>query len=347
MQYTFNKTYRIYFILLALIASSCSSVRYIPIEVADKPQEEIPENIQSLTLINRAVNPLFRNHQIDSLQNVFFKRRFALDTMILDTEVADTTLTAMGNLLFESGRFDIFIPNKRTIYSTSETRLPTSLSPEVIDSLTKAFNTDAVLSLDYLNTKVNTYYRNTLKRDPYAGEYYVYYANMEIAYEVMIRIYSPDNNKVIKTMTHLDTLFWEDYDYELRRLFDRFPKVKQAMIESGIHAALELSERISPVWRQENRVFFAKGHPMLVQATALIENSDWDGAMEMWRKVAETGNKSAKSKAEFNLALGYEMAEDFGTAIDWAMRSYNGFYRPITYEYLEILGSRKRKIEAK
>lgn len=333
-------------VLAAIVFSSCSGVRYMAIEVADKPKEDIPENIQSLTLINRAENPLFHNHKTDSLQNAFFKKRFSIDTLLLDSKVADTALVAMGNLLFESGRFDIIIPNERTMRQTSVSTFPTVLSDTQIDSLTQIFNTDAVLSLDHLRTKVNAIYKNTVRQDPYVGSYNVYFVGLEIAYEVMMRIYDAEEREIVKTLTHIDTLYWEDSDYELRTLFGRFPKVKQALIESGIHAALELSERISPVWRQENRALFVKGHPLLEQAAALIENNDWDGAMKLWRQLAESGNKNQKSKAEFNLALGSEMSEDFGTAIDWAESSRKIFYRPITDEYLRILDSRKRKIEA-
>ncbi len=137
------------FLMVVLFFSSCSTMRTIPIEIASIPQERITSDIQSLTLINRAVNSRFRDFRGDSLQQVFYQRQFNVDTVLLDLKASDTLMIALGNILFESGRFDIVIPENRFPNRNSYRFIPTTLSWEEADSLTRIYNTDAVLSLDY------------------------------------------------------------------------------------------------------------------------------------------------------------------------------------------------------
>jgi hypothetical protein len=67
--------------------------------------------------------------------------------------------------------------------------------------------------------------------------------------------------------------------------------------------------------------------------------------MDIWENLADsTKQKGLKSKAEYNMAIGYEMLGDIDEAIRWGLRSYKTMYRPLTYEYLEILKRRKAEL---
>jgi hypothetical protein len=73
---------------------------------------------------------------------------------------------------------------------------------------------------------------------------------------------------------------------------------------------------------------------------------NWATAVEKWKGIAEkAGSKTLKSKAQFNVALGYEILGDIDLAIQWALNSYNTMYRPLTYEYLETLKRRKNELK--
>ena len=138
---------RILIVLIPIMAllTGCSRLTYIPIEVAQPPLMELPADIQSLTIINRSADSRFIDHRGDSLQQAYYQKQFRLDTVLLDAKAADTLLIALGNILYESGRFDIVIPEQRTIQNPEILTLPTSLPYEAVDSLTALYNTDAVL----------------------------------------------------------------------------------------------------------------------------------------------------------------------------------------------------------
>lgn len=334
------------FLLAVTMLASCSSIKSIPVEVAYLPSESVPQNIQSLTLVNRAANNRFRNFRADSLQQYFYQRQFNLDTILLDRQASDTLLLALGDMLFESGRFDVVIPENRYLSLDTYSFVPLPMPWDEVDTLTRLFNTDAVLSLDFFRTNIFTNYQKETLYDQSSNDFYNgYYAHMMIAYETLFRIYYPAEREIIKNIVVTDTLHWEDADVEIRPLFNRFTTVKAAMIESGIHAALKLSGKIAPDWRLTNRSYFFKGHPLLEEADGLLQENDWHGAADLWHQMAaSTGSKSQRSKAEFNLALAYEMFGDIDEAINWGLKSYETMFRPVTYNYLERLNLRKQQI---
>lgn len=336
----------ILFLLAVIMLASCSSIKSVPVEVAFLPTEKLPQNIQSLTLVNRAANSRFRNFRADSLQQFFYQRQFNLDTILLDTQASDTLLLALGDMLFESGRFDIVIPENRFLSLDTYSFVPSTMPWHEVDSLARLFNTDAVLSLDFFRTNIFTNFEKETLYDQTSNSFYNgYYAHMIIAYETLFRIYYPAEREIIKNIVVNDTLHWEDADIEIRPLFNRFTTVKAAMIESGIHASLKFSGMIAPDWRLTNRSYFFKGHPLLEEASTLIQQNDWIGAADLWRQLAlSPASKSQRSKAEFNLALAYEMFGDIDEAINWGLKSYETMFRPATYNYLEKLNSRKQQI---
>jgi hypothetical protein len=89
---------------------SCFPTKSLVIDIPQPSASELPSSIQSVTIVSQAVDKNFTNLHTDSLQKLFFEQRFNLDTVIYDFQMADTTMKALGELLFESGRYDYVIP---------------------------------------------------------------------------------------------------------------------------------------------------------------------------------------------------------------------------------------------
>lgn len=339
--------YKTSILLLIVSAYSCFPTKSLVIDIPQPSASELPPSIQSLTIVSQAVDENFTNLHTDSLQKFFFEQRFNLDTVIYDFQMADTTMKALGELLFESGRYDYVIPEDRFLESPKTSLLATELPWEKVKELCEIFETDAVMSVDHLKTRVVTRYSNETFFDPFQGGFNsAAKANMKIYYEALFRVYDPAQEKVLLREFITDTLYWEDADVSARNLFSRFTPVKQALAETGIVIALELTDKIAVRWRPERRRFFVKGNAGFRQANQFAERGDWLSAVLKWTEVAEkAGSKSLKSKAQLNAALGYEILGDLDLAIKWALESYETMYRPLTYEYLEILRRRKNEIK--
>ncbi len=332
--------------LLIVVSFSCVSTKQLFIEIPQKSQKELPENIQSLLIVARIVDDSYTDLKADSLQKLFYLQQFDYDTIINDIQAVDTTLKALGELLFESGRYDFVIPENRFLDFERNAFITKEMPWDEVKLLCDTFNTDAVLSLDYLKMRVSTNYEKNSTFDPGNNGFVSFVeAQMEISYEAIFRVYDPRVEKVIRRQLMRDTLYWDDADYTINALFNRFTPVKTALTETGISIALNLSNEISTKWRPERRSYFIKGDSNLKQAEPLVNSNQWETAIKVWKESAENAkSKSVKSRAEFNIALGYEMLGDIDLAIEWALKSYNTMFHTATYNYLETLKRRKNDI---
>jgi len=334
-------------LLVLLLTASCSSTKLITIEIPEPAQKELPGRIQSLLLVNRTVDDNYTDLKADSLQNIFYKSRFTLDTLIYDLTAVDTTLKALGELLFESGRYDFVIPENRFLAFKKNSFFSEEMSWNEVKELCETYNTDAVLSLDMFSTQVKTKYDKDTYLDPVQDEFFTAStADMVIIYNALFRIYDPIEEKVLVREFFKDTIQWSDYGRSANDLFEHFTPVKTALTETGIALALDFSEKITTVWRQEQRAFYVKGDENLKHAGTFIDNQQWIQAMALWKETAEnTKSKSTKSKALLNIAIAYELQGDIENAISWALDSYNTMYRQFTYAYLELLDKRKKELQ--
>lgn len=338
--------YILLFFILAGLFSSCVSTQSILIEVPQKPKNEVPESVQSLLLVARMVDGRYNDLESDSLQRIFYKQKFDYDTIVNDVSVVDTTLKALGELLFESGRFDFVIPENRFLPFERNSFLTREMPWDEVDQLCELYQTDAVLSLDHFKTRVATSFGRETFFNPYESSFFSgVEAEMKISYEALFRIYDPETEKVIIREFMRDTIVWVDNDVSIGELFSHFTPVKTALHETGIAVALDFADKISTSWRQERRTVFFTGDSGLKDAAQFARTNQWEPAMALWREIAEKSkSKSVKSKAELNLAVGYELQGNLDEAISWGLKSYETMFRTTTYEYLETLKRRKNEL---
>lgn len=346
MKKLFNRNY-ILILFILLIAASCSTTKYVSIEIPEPAQKDLPPRIQSLVLVNRTVDDKYTDLPADTIQNRFYKKYFTVDTTIYDLTAVDTCLKATGDLLFESGRYDIVIPDNRFLEFETNAFFTKEMPWDEVTELCETYNTDAVLSIDMFKIHIASEFGKEKYFDEMADAFYtVAQAKMVIVYDALFRVYDPLEEKIIIREFFKDTLVWEDMARSTSELFKNYTPVKQAFSEAGIAIALDFSEKISTVWRSEKRPFYVKGDKNLKHAGTFIDSGEWQQAMALWKDTAEKSkSKSKKSKALLNVAIAYEIQGDIDSAINWALESYNTMYRQITYQYLELLEKRKKEIQ--
>lgn len=334
-------------ILLILVSFSCITTQSLIIEIPQPSGKELPANIQSLTLVNRTINNKYQNYNTDSLQKIFYNNQFDYDTVIYDLQAVDTSLKVLGELLFESGRYDFVIPENRFLEFQKNSFMTLEMPWSEVKEICETYQTDAVLSLDHFATRVTTNYdRESYFDSNNNGFYSAYIAQMMIYYEALFRIYDPIQEKILTREFLRDTLYWKETDVSSRNLFEKFTPVKKGLIEAGIAISLDFSDKIGTVWREEQRKYFPKGNSNFTKAKLFVDSGKWETAITIWKETAEkTDSKSLKSKAQFNVAVGYELSGDLNQAISWALKSYDTMYRLATYEYLEILKRRKNELK--
>lgn len=338
----FLSTLNIFRIVLFCMAGfslpSCKSYfSALTIEMPEPPKEELPVDIQSITLMNRSMNNQFVGHNEDTLQYYFYENSYQLSVVVLDSLAADTTIRSLGELLFESGRYDVVIPVERNIERTiSYNLVPDTLNPEFVSEQCRKYNTDALMVLEQFSTKVMTDNVEDKYYDKYSGTSYSYYASLDLKYDAFFRIYKPGSKT--KEIQLSDTIYWESADLSQVRMFSKLPSIKQAMINAGIKVALDVDDKISPSWKSEKRGYFVLNRKDDPGSQLLNENNIAE-AKAYWMEMALSTDKKVKSMAEHNLALASELEGNIEEAIEWGLKSFNTLYHYQTEIYLKKLNA--------
>jgi len=330
-------------ILSVLFASCTASYKTIVVETAKPSPDILPENINSLTLMNRGITGEFRNFDRDTLQQYFYSKNFNVNAVVLDSMAADTTLKVLGELLYESGRYDVVIPKDRNFARDLKFyKIPEELDWNEVKLICNEFSTDALLVIERYYNKLSTNY----VVHPASMEYGKYVSgSIDSKYDAVVKIYDPSAEKIVRQVITADTISWYDTDVSTRGLFAKLPPVKECLIQTGIRVALDLDSKLSPEWVRENRIFFVIEKNDITKIGSFITNDDWQSAYDYWLPYTRSSKKTIKSKAEFNLALASEMLGNLDEAIEWANKSYYTQYHTQTENYLYKLKKRKEILQ--
>ncbi len=342
------KYYRLSIIPILLIVVffvSCSKYRVITVENQVPPPISIPDEIQSLTLMNRSMSEEFTNIQEDTLQKYFYKNAFSMRKFILDSLAADTCLKAIGELLFESERFDVVIPENRNIYRGMKySMVAPPLESNYVKNICDLYNTDALLVLERFVNLVSTDFSAEMYNMQLSNSDYFYYGSFDIIYNGYFRLYQPKEQSVVKELIVTDTIYWEHGDISQKKLFAQLPSIKAGLINAGIRVALDLDEQLSPAWLTDSRGYFIID-PKNATEMEMLFNQEWDKLSIYWNDFIKSKSKQIKSKAEFNMALASELNGDIETALDWAIKSYKTKYYAQTDEYIKKLKKRLDRLK--
>ena len=334
-------TYKTFlFYLVALTAVSCKSYyTTLTIEAPRPAKEELPSDIQSITLMNRSINNQFVFHREDSLQMHFYRNGYQLSEEVLDITVADSIIQALASLLFESGRYDVVVPVERNIdRGLTYELLPDTLGQLIVTELCNRYNTDALMVMERFSTKVMADYTREKYVDHNSTSFYSHYASLDVKYDAFFRVYKPGNKTLEIQLS--DTIYWESADYNQVQMFSKLPGIKQALINAGIKIALDVDSKISPVWIKEKRGYYLFDLKNDLGQQLMNENK-MEEARVFWMEKAQSANKKIRSKAEYNLALASELDGNIDLAIEWGLKSFYSNYQHRTEVYLKKLKALK------
>lgn len=330
-------------IFINLAATSVfAQLKKFTVEVPTPPAFKIPDSIQSFTIMNRSMTSEFQNYDEKNLQVDFYKKNFNTNYVLLDSMAADTTIKVLGDLLFNSQRFDIVIPVNRNIYRLLPyTQTPQPLDWDYVALICETYNTDALVVLENFALRTVTNYKTGEEWDGFT-RYKYHFASMDFYSMAHWRIYEPDSQKIlVDAIMNQDTLYWDAYDFDLKELFKQIPTVKGAGTETAIKIALDFSDVIAPKWERAVRYYYILKNKQIDQSVELAADGKWAEALENWLKFTEKGNRSNQSKLMLNIALAYEMTGNIEDAILWAKKSQQLYYREVTNHYLKELLKRQ------
>jgi hypothetical protein len=327
---------------LLFALASCVSMGKISIQVSVPPKNAVPNEIQSVVLMNRSMTDTFSNLNQDSLENLFIRKKLVLDQLLLDSLAADTTLKALGNAMYESGRFDVVIPLQRNLPNSNLSYLTKSPSLKLteVNQICSEFKTDALLCLENFDESASSSYQIGYGEMTVYGPAKEYTIFIQIAYHSNWKLYQPGEKLKVASFEVRDTIFWERSGATLQETYEKLPTIKDALLSAAVENGQTFSEYICPGWQEQKRNYFITNNYDADKAIRLANENNWKEAENIWMKFSNDASAVLRSQVQFNLALCSEMNGDLKGAIQWAEKSFKSKYSKAAENYINLLHNR-------
>ena len=329
------------FSVLLFSFSGCTVYREFPIDIFKPGEIPIRPEIKNVALV-------YRNFKYpgDTLQH-YYKSDYQLkkasaspnltDSMLVNICLQELSENLNGNHAFN--RVEI-LPLTLFKNHTGEKLPPLNIS--IIKDITEATGTDLLISLE---TFSSFYSEHT-------GNYDVAKSN-EVITAAVWAVYDPENEKIIERKAMIDTIYWNSYDEQGNIRKDlRLPPRETSLTIAARLAGENYAKRFYASWQTVSRMYSVPPLPDFSMAASYIQDGQWDNAIALWERYAAGKNGKLAISARYNLALGYEMKDDFETASNWAAAAQQLALKYRSREdlkmimlYQKILEQRKKEIQ--
>ena len=153
---------------------------------------------------------------------------------------------------------------------------------------------------------------------------------------------------------------WKLYDPIEKKIIDSYKSIvhqtvsvdpgvlvvpNNALMSIAYSAGVEYANRFKPRYYTVRRELFKRGKGdqkhRFKSAFRKTEVANWEGAMEVWEKVAEDGSRKNAGRACLNMAVANEVLGNVDEALIWANRGYEDYNNKDARNYSRVLRKRK------
>lgn len=124
----------------------------------------------------------------------------------------------------------------------------------------------------------------------------------------LVKVYVPKRNTPLYMVSKTDTICWE-----------LSPELTYGQIikESSEYGAKIPVTNLLPHWKEQHRYYFDGRNADMRDAGVYVREQNWDSAAELWQRLHDTRKGKTRMCAAYNLAVYYEMQDDFERAKEY------------------------------
>lgn len=324
-----NKSYPIIFtVLIALILSGCSGIKYITVETREPAQITLPYDVMRVAVVNNVVQqPDNIGHRLTEIGDAEAKRVEASAD-----SVAIYYTEALAQFIHEEDYFqrvDFYAEPAREDSDFFQEQL---LAPEKMNEIRRETGAQAIISLDRLILETD-------KREHFRQQGYTY-SDMAGRINSTIRVYLPTMEGKIPRVQYLDSLNWIGFDIQdgVAYAQEMLPSREEAMKLLAVRAAEKMAYVFAPHWERQDRWYYTSSNKFMREGEVFAQKADWQNAIKSWESYYNSlseRSKTNKAKAANNIALAYEMLDEMDKALIWATEANNIFIESTGHNSLE------------
>lgn len=298
------------------IFTSCVSYRYIDLQILNPGSSKIPSNI---SLHIEEPEKMDSDHLL-SFRDSAINKKYYYKLLV---QTFDSTLKArfIESPMFEQSKA---VVQKESDLDKEMGRMPSSEMNKHVSL--------SVRKMEVIEKKPQVGYNNWD---------FSYTASYSYTYRFRIEMQNIGTEHYYDTSTITDTLTWEAESYYKEMLSDQLPTRREAITDIATMAAEKYARKVAPYWTTEERMLYYSNNKYMRKGYNLYLVNDLDGAIQSWKHLYEVGTPQLASIAAHNIALIYEILDDFDNSELWLDNSIKSKYHYQTVDYYYRIKERK------
>ncbi|MBN2595197.1 DUF6340 family protein [Labilibaculum sp.] len=304
---------RIFIIVTSLfLLSSCQTLSLYSFQGLNAPKVLIPADVKTIGFVDR--NTSFK---IDTVSQYYLVNSNLLtDTTDYSTDISMNCYLGFTENLSEYLVMDTIPFIQLGKKEISGDRDYTPMKWEQVDSICESNGSDILICLE----DIQLYNKYTVFEDV------LIYGITDANYYAVWRIYDPLNKTFLDEQIVIDSLFSEVTSPSYTRLIEEeLPKRKDLFKDVSYQIGNQYADMLSPKWIDINRKYFTSGDDRLAISKYYIDNGDWETPITLWTEISEEKDDKLAGRASYNLAIAYEIKEDYKQANHWIRKSISHY----------------------
>lgn len=299
-------------VLLTLVLfQSCMETTYLNVRHA--AQISMPADLDSVLVVNKTKVEKGKGNKVFSV----LEGLVTGEPILGDKYGAKSAVKNMQKLIIESDRMDL-IHNDIINLGLKDISGETPIKSNIIDSICEEYGADGLIALELFDSDS-------------------YYSSNSSEVRTQWRIYYPNERKIIDEFVIYSGANNHSFSSSI-------PAAYSSISKAGAYGAELYFKRIIPCYARESRYYYSKGSHEIKAAKKSVKIGNWDQAIYYWEVETESQtNQKNAGKAAYNLALAYEIKEDFDKALEWIDVSITAQNKN-AISYQTILKNRKNEV---
>ena len=309
-----------YFFAAIILLSSCRTMGTLYAPMYAPPVIEMPAHIKKIGIINRSLPVDNKGKQTWATLEAIMSGEG-----ILEDKNGSMAAMSGAQVQFNMETFVKASQLKEIVLpGAGGGRMDAPLSFSIIDTLCTINDFDALLVLEAFDTdqrnSQTSYALRELANVAITGNVNLNSrppSYSEVFVKMSWRLYDNKNQLILDEVTLSDYFGTSKYPYDLGD-FNKRDGIQSSYYIGG----RAYVGRLYPSWVRVYRDFYRRKGPELKMAARMMDVGDLDGAKKAWMALTSDPRRKVAGRACYNTAVGYELAGDLTSALEWCQKSY-------------------------
>ena len=320
------------------IISACGPSKNVSFNITQPAEITFPSDVNTILLIDRTK---FDNNVLNTIEGILTGELPADDK-----HAAQEALNSLKNKLDYSPRFNVKILTERFSGNSMTATFPQPLPWNKIDELCIQNNAEVIVALEVFDSNfIITNGTRINKRTEGEGknarqvDYTEYFAQGVGSIKMGIRTYHKKDRTIVDQQMLNPKNTWEAIGSNPIDAAAALISKSNANRYLAKNAGEDYAYKISPMPIRISRPFYGKSKhiPQVAAGTRYADVNKWDEAINTWKNVLPQAEGKQAGKIAYNIAVGYEVLGEYGTALTWAQEAYTKYENKEARDYVRTL----------